>query len=64
MRKNINSKSQLYKNILEVEELMNKFGFQINGSYMVLSYNGRDYNIGRDSCEFPRQLDEPFWVED
>lgn len=61
MRKVIKEDSELNRRICEVEALMNRYGMQIDGAYMKLSVNGQTYNIGRDSCEFPRQIDEPFW---
>lgn len=64
MKRVIREDSELNRRICEVEDLMHKYGIQIDGAYMKLSVNGQTYNIGRDSCEFPRQIDEPFWRDD
>jgi len=58
----LNERSNTYKNILEVEELMEKYGLKIEGSYLTITGPaGVTYNIGRDQSEFPRTIDEHFW---
>lgn len=47
--------------ILEIEKIMESKNIQIIGNNLKLIIGNKEYNIGQDSTEFPRTIDEPFW---
>ena len=64
MRKVLNVNSDRYKRIMKAEEVLAELGIKIcSQSELYLTIDNIEYNIGRDSDEFPRYVEEPFWRE-
>jgi len=60
----INRESTAFSVISELEQYMEDKGISITGSHLRLNIVNKEFHIGRDSCEFPRTVEEDFWRYD